>query len=179
LSALSGLAANLLSMTLPTIPRLALGPARMSRRRFWRRFGRLEHERLEFKASANRLAESVVAMAMTAGGTILVGVSDTRRLVGLADVQEALDRVASVANETQVDLDVRWLRVAGAAVLAVSVPVVRPRVVTTPDGRLLRRVGSTNQPLRGEGVLRFLQGCVVSGAPGGASGSRGVEAASC
>src|SRR3954453_13542393 len=118
-------------------------PARrtMSRRAFWGRYGRPEHERLEFKASANRLGESVVAMAMTEGGTILVGVSDTRRLVGVADVQEALDRIAGVANETQVDLAVRRLRVAGALVLAVSVPVVRPRVVTTSDGRLLRRVG--------------------------------------
>lgn len=43
----------------------------MSERAFWRRYGRLEHERLEFKASVRHLAESVVAMAMTSGGTIL------------------------------------------------------------------------------------------------------------
>jgi len=28
--------------------------------------------------------------------------------------------------------------------------------VTTPDGRLLRRVGGSNRPLLGDGVLRFL-----------------------
>jgi ATP-dependent DNA helicase RecG len=139
--------------------RIPVRPARMSRRAFWRRYGRLEHERLEFKSSPARLGESVVAMAMTDGGTILVGVSDDRRVVGLTCEQEARDRIADVANETQVDVRVRRLRVGGALVLAVSVPVVRPRVVTTPDGRLLRRVGSTNQPLRGEGVVRFLQGC--------------------
>ena len=141
------------------LQRLPARPGRMSRRAFWRRYGRLEHERLEFKTSATRLCESVVAMAMTQGGTILVGVTDDRRVVGLAAEQDARDRIADTANETQVELRVRRLRVGGALVLAVSVPVVRPRVVTTPDGRLLRRVGSTNQPLRGEGVVRFLQGC--------------------
>lgn len=139
------------------IERLSPRRRRMSRRAFWRRHGRLEHERMEFKASAARLGESVVAMAMTAGGTILVGVTDDRRVVGVAGEQEALDRIADVSHETQVDLRVTRLRVGGALVLSVSVPVVRPRVVTTPDGRLLRRVGSANQPLRGEGVLRFLQ----------------------
>jgi hypothetical protein len=34
---------------------------------------------------------------------------------------------------------------------------VPDRVVTTADGRLLRRVGSDNVPLRGEQVSRFLR----------------------
>ena len=68
----------------------------MSRRAFWRLYGRLEHERMEFKSSAARLGESVVAMAMTEGGTILVGVTDDRRVVGLAGEQEALDRIAAI-----------------------------------------------------------------------------------
>jgi ATP-dependent DNA helicase RecG len=130
---------------------------RMSSRSFWRRFGRLEHERLEFKSSANHLCESVVAMAMTDGGTILIGVTDDRRLTGRPIEQKALDQIAGVAHETQVDLGVQGLSVSGAPVLAVTVPAVRPRVVTTPDGRILRRVGSANQPLRGEAVTRFLR----------------------
>jgi hypothetical protein len=36
-------------------------------------------------------------------------------------------------------------------------------VVTTPDGRLLRRVGSANQPLRGDGVRRYLAERAASG----------------
>ena len=43
----------------------------------------------------------------------------------------------------------------GLATLLV-VPAVPDRIVTTPDGRLLRRVGSANQPLRGEAVTRFV-----------------------
>jgi ATP-dependent DNA helicase RecG len=106
----------------------------------------------------NHLCESVVAMAMTSGGTILVGVSDDRRVTGHAVEQRSLDRIAAVAHETDVELRVERLHVAGCVVLEVMVPAVAPRVVTTPDGRLLRRVGSANQPLRGEGVVRFLRG---------------------
>ena len=129
---------------------------RLTRRAFWRRYGRLEHERLEFKSSANHICESVVAMAMTSGGTILVGVADDRSIVGHPVEQRSLDRIAAVAHETHVDVAVELLDVAGKAVLAVTVPAVAPRVVTTPDGRLLRRLGAANVPLRGDGVRRFL-----------------------
>jgi len=129
----------------------------MTRRAFWRRYGRVEHEGLEFKASANHLLESVVAMAMTRGGTILIGVSDDRRLVGHPTCQASLDRIMLVAHETQVDLDVRRLAVGGVHVLAIAVPAIADRVVTTPDGRLLRRLGGINQPLRGEAVSRFVR----------------------
>ena len=37
-----------------------------------------------------------------------------------------------------------------------AVPEVRGRIVTTPDGRLLRRVGSDAQPLRGDALARFV-----------------------
>ena len=128
----------------------------MSRRRFWRRFGRLEHERLEFKRSPASLQESVVAMSMNAGGVILVGVSDDRRLTGCAPDQAALDRIAFVAHETAVPVEVQVLEVGGTPVLMISVPAVGGRVVTTSDGRILRRLGSANQPLRGDAVARFV-----------------------
>jgi ATP-dependent DNA helicase RecG len=126
-------------------------------RAFWRRFGQLEHERLEFKQSALRLQESVVAMATTSGGVILVGVSDDRRLVGCAHEQAALDRIALVAHETQVDLATETMVVGGATIIAVTVPHVRDRVVTTADGRILRRIGSANQPVRGDAVARLVR----------------------
>ena len=146
------------------LPRRRPPLVRLSRRTFWRRYGRLEHERLEFKRSAAHVQESVVGMAMARGGTILVGVGDDRRLVGCASVQDALDRVGKVAMETDVELRVRLLRVGGVPVVAVEVPVVRDRVVTTPDGRVLRRVGSANQPLRGDAVARFVRARDAAGA---------------
>jgi ATP-dependent DNA helicase RecG len=140
---------------------------RMSERAFWRRYGRVEHERLEFKVSVRHLGESVVAMAMTRGGTILVGVSDDGRVPGCRIDQETLDRVSTLSDEVQVDLRIDTLAIGGVTVLALTVPAVAPRVVTTPDGRLLRRVGSTNRPLRGDAVLRFLHGRTLAAEAGG------------
>ena len=50
----------------------------------------------------------------------------------------------------------RAIRVGRVPLTLVLVPAVRDRIVTTPDGRLLRRVGSANQPLRGDAVARFV-----------------------
>jgi ATP-dependent DNA helicase RecG len=136
---------------------LSLGVESMSERAFWRRFGRLEHEHVEFKRSANQLQDSVVAMAMSSGGVILIGVSDDRRVVGCHVDQRTLDQIATVAHETQVDVDVRPLRVGRTPVVAVMVPAVADRIVTTSDGRILRRLGACNQPLRGDAVARFVR----------------------
>jgi predicted HTH transcriptional regulator len=156
LSALSGVTANLVSMTLPSIPRLALAPRRLSRRRFWRRFGRLEHERLEFKASPLHLREVIPAMAMSGGGQIVLGVADDGRLVGCELDQGVLDAVMRRAREAGVDVELEPLEVGGVPLTLVSVPRVRRRIVTTTDGRLLRRVGSDNVPLRGDEVAGFV-----------------------
>ena len=129
----------------------------MSARAFWRRYGRLEHDRLEFKRSAHHLQDSVVAMAMGRGGTVLIGVTDDRRLTGCALDQPTLDRIGLVAHETQVDLGVRCLRVAGTPLVAVTVPAIDGRIVTTSDGRILRRLGSANQPVRGDAVARLVR----------------------
>lgn len=139
------------------VPRLPLPPARLSRRAFWRRYGRLEHERLEFKSSPHHVLESIVAMAMARGGTIVLGVADDRRLVGCRVDQGTLDRIALVAHETQVDVEVRAVLVGGIPLTLVAVPAVGDRIVTTPDGRILRRLGSANQPLRGDAVARFVR----------------------
>ena len=124
---------------------------------FWRRFGRLEHESLEFKASANNLREVIPAMAMTAGGQVVLGVSDDRRLVGCRLDQATFDSIMRRAQECGVDVSVEPLLVAGVALTVVHVPWVTSRIVTTSDGRLLRRVGGDNIPLRGDQLLGFLR----------------------
>src|SRR5918999_1221536 len=124
-------------------------------RAFWRLLGRLEHERLEFKCSANHLCDAIPAMSMSEGGVIVLGVSDEHELVGRALDQPTLDRITAAACECGVDVSVRAITV-GRTPLAL-VPAVRDRIVTTADGRLLRRVGATNQPLRGDAVSRFVR----------------------
>jgi predicted HTH transcriptional regulator len=131
-------------------------------RAFWRLLGRLEHERLEFKRSANHLRDAIPAMAMSDGGAIVLGVSDERELVGRALDQDTLDRITAAACECGVEVGVRAISVGRVPLTLVLVPAVRDRIVTTADGRLLRRVGATNQPLRGDAVSRFVRGRIAT-----------------
>jgi predicted HTH transcriptional regulator len=128
----------------------------LDERAFWRLFGRVEHERLEFKASPVNLREVIPAMAMTAGGQVVLGVSDKRRLVGCALDQQVLDAVMRRAQDAEVDVRVEPLVVGRVGLTLVTVPRVTDRIVTTSDGRVLRRVGSDNLPLRGEQLVRFV-----------------------
>jgi ATP-dependent DNA helicase RecG len=123
---------------------------------FWRRFGRLEHERLEFKVSPLHLREVIPAMAMTGGGQIVLGVADDCRLLGCALDQGVLDAVMRRAREAGVDVALEPLEVGGVPLTLVHVPHVRRRIVTTADGRLLRRVGSDNVPVCGDEVAGFV-----------------------
>ena len=129
----------------------------LDRGSFWRRFGRLEHESLEFKASANNLREVIPAMAMTAGGEIVLGVTDERRLAGCRLDQPTLDAIMRRAQECGVEVSVEPLLVDGVSLTVVHVPRVTGRIVTTSDGRVLRRVGGDNRPLRGEQLLGLLR----------------------
>jgi ATP-dependent DNA helicase RecG len=124
---------------------------------FWARFGRVEHERLEFKISANNLREVIPAMAMTRGGHVVLGVTDDRRLAGCPLNQRTLDSIMRRAQECGVDVEVQPVVVAGRHLTVIRVPEVSDRIVTTSDGRVLRRVGSDNTPLRGDELARFLR----------------------
>lgn len=148
--------AKLLSTMELDFARIPKDGSRMRERAFWRFAGRIEHEQLEFKRSPAFLREAIPAMAMSRGGVLVIGVTDERRLVGRTLDQETLDRVASSAYEAGVEVDVRAITVGGTAITLVVVPAVRDRIVTTSDGRLLRRVGSANQPLRGDALTRFV-----------------------
>jgi ATP-dependent DNA helicase RecG len=124
---------------------------------FWARFGRVEHESLEFKASANNLREVIPAMAMTCGGVVILGVTDDRRLSGCGLGQRTFDAVMRRGQEVGVDIEVEPVSVAGVDLTVIHVPRVADRIVTTSDGRLLRRVGSDNVPLRGDALGQFVR----------------------
>jgi ATP-dependent DNA helicase RecG len=124
---------------------------------FWACFGRVEHEALEFKASANNLREVIPAMAMTRGGQVVLGVSDDRRLVGCPLSQRVFDAVMRRSQEARVDVRVDPLVVGSVPLTVVTVPRVAGRIVTTADGRLLRRVGSDNVPVCHDQLARFVR----------------------
>jgi ATP-dependent DNA helicase RecG len=139
------------------LPRLSELPNEISGDEFWALFGDMEYERLDFKESASYLKDIIPAMAMTLGGIVICGISDTRQIIGCPWGQKTLDKVARAGHETGVDVQARPLVVDGQELTIVAIPEVRDHIVTTTDGRLLRRVGSDNQPLRGDALGRFVR----------------------
>ena len=113
---------------------------------------------LDFKRGvASDVRDTITAMAMTDGGLIIHGVDDQRRIVGCPLSQNTQDRITRVAMECGVDVQISQVTVADLELTITAVPAVRGRIVTTPDGRLLRRVGGDSQPLRGDAMARFVR----------------------
>ncbi len=144
-------------MAIRRLPRLSELPSEISADEFWALFGDTEYERLDFKESAGYLKDIIPAMAMTLGGIVICGISDARQIIGCPLGQKTLDKVARAGHETGVDVQAHPLVVDGHELTVVAIPEVRDRIVTTTDGRLLRRVGSDNQPLRGDALGRFVR----------------------
>ncbi len=128
---------------------------------FWDLFGDVEHETLDFKGGpADSFKELLPAMAMTDGGLVILGVSDTddvREITGCSLSQRVQDRITRYANQCDVPVELKPFRVDGVELIAVEVPQISDRIVTTPDGRLLRRVGGDSQPLVGDALASFVR----------------------
>jgi len=120
--------------------------------------GKVEHEQLDFKRGVPEdVKDAIPAMAMTDGGVLVLGVDDRRQIVGCPLTQNTMDRVTRFANQCGVEVQVRSITVADVELTLVAVPEIRGRIVTTPDGRLLRRVGGDSQPLVGDALGRFVR----------------------
>lgn len=133
---------------------------RYTEREFWEHFGRIEHEALEFKRELpTRQLDTVPAMAMTDGGTILLGIDDkTRDITGCEISQQDYDRITNmIMDQFNMEVKIRPIWVGSTEITAIEVPAVRDRLITTTDGRLLRRVGGTTKPLVGEAMARFIK----------------------
>ena len=140
------------------IPQLADIPEELTVEEFWRLFGRVEHERLDFKRGVpGDILETIPAMAMTHGGLIVHGVDDKRNITGCPLSQNTVDRITRYAAECGVAAQPRPLRVGDHELTVTVVPEIHGRIVTTPNGRLLRRVGGDSQPLRGDAMTRFVR----------------------
>ena len=125
---------------------------------FWDVLGTVEHERLGFGRNiADSLREAIPAMAMSGGGVLVGGVDDEHRIVGCPLTSRSMTLIADYAHECGIAVNVRSVTVAGREVTLVEVPEAVDRIVTTPDGRLLRRVGASTQPLRNEALGLFVR----------------------
>ena len=132
-------------------------PEKLTVEEFWELFGRIEHEALDFKRGVpDDVLTTIPAMAMTSGGLIVHGVGPGLEIVGCPRSQNTLDRITRYANECNVEVQTRALVVGNIELTVTAIPEVRGRIVTTPDGRLVRRVGGDSQPLRGDAHGRFV-----------------------
>ena len=140
------------------VPGIGDIPRQLSPNEFWNLFGRLEHAELDFKRGVPAdIRDTIAAMAMTHGGLIVHGVDDRRCIVGCPLSQNTQDRITRIAAECGVDVQLLALAVGETELTICAVPEIRGRIVTTPDGRLLRRVGGDSQPLRGDAMARFVR----------------------
>ena len=141
-----------------SVPRIGDIPQQLSPKEFWALFGYLKHAGLDFKHGVPAdIRDTIAAMATTHGGLIIHGVDDQRALVGCPLSQNTQDRITRIATECGVDVQLRPIVVGDVELTICAVPEVRGRIVTTPDGRLLRRVGGDSQPLRGDAMGRFVR----------------------
>ena len=137
--------------------RLSDIPLQLSSDAFWRLFGRRERESLDFKRGVPEdTLTTIPAMAMTDGGLIVHGVQDDRTISGCPLSQNTAERITGFANECGVQVQLAEVAVDDAKVTITAVPAIHERIVTTPDGRLLRRIGGDSQPLRGDAMARFV-----------------------
>ena len=145
----------------PPQPRLADIPGHLSVDEFWALFGTVENETLDFKGGpGDSFKELLPAMAMTGGGLVVLGVSDTddeREIVGCPLSQRVQDRITKYANQCNIPVERKSFSVDEFELIAVEVPQISDRIVTTPDGRLLRRVGGDSQPLVGDALGAFVR----------------------
>lgn len=138
--------------------RLSDIPTELGVRAFWKLFGQREHESLDFKRGVpDDILTTIPAMAMTNGGLIIHGIRDGRSMAGCPLSQNTADRITRFANECGVEVQLAEIAVGELKLTITAVPDIRGRIVTTPDGRLLRRVGGDSLPLRGDAMARFVQ----------------------
>lgn len=131
----------------------------MTEDEFFERWGRHEGDRLDFKTNADDLHPTIAAMAMSAGGVIVIGLRERPKpltFIGVRDPSRTQDLVTEAGQRCGVDVEVEHVVVGNSSLVTARVPQVMGRIVTTPDGRLLRRAGTQNLPLTGDQLAAFV-----------------------
>lgn len=137
-----------------------------------------ENTTLEFKStlgSAAKIAKTLVAFANTNGGILLVGVTDDKRICGIASEEAEMSKIEEAADrycEPPVTVSYKMVSVQGANVLAVSIleseekphtvhepgknPVVYVRMhnKSVPAGKLATRQLSQNPTTVNKALLQ-------------------------
>jgi ATP-dependent DNA helicase RecG len=127
------------------------------------RIARWEDLHTEFKRSAtdaNELAKDVACFANTDGGQLVIGVAESREIVGVKDVDGLLLRVDDVAYQRcrpPVTIVPEVLDIGGRRVVIVNVPKGDQRPYATASGQYYVRSGSRCRQASREELLRLFQ----------------------
>lgn len=117
-----------------------------------------ENSTAEFKERLDQEAiETAVAFANTNGGTILIGVSDNREIIGITIGKETLRDVAnriSQAIEPRVVIDIESLEVEGKSVLLVQITASQIKPVSV-KGICYKRVGNSNRVMSPQEIAQM------------------------
>jgi len=112
-----------------------------------------ETNRIEFKKTLpqpEKFAKALVSFANTRGGTILVGVQDDKRFVGISDFEEekfVLEKTASFFCVPEVLFEVSEEMLDGISIMVIEVPEseTKPHYVLDSKGEKLLYVRSGDQ----------------------------------
>ena len=100
---------------------------------------------LAFKRALTKdLGRELCAFANSDGGTLIIGISDLGRIVGVADRNRAKSRVQSIARSADPPIEVEIDAI--DEVLRVTVPI-QPHKLYSHGGRFFRRDGATSQQM--------------------------------
>src|SRR5690606_32960510 len=111
------------------------------------------------QASVNVIASTMVAMANTLGGTLLVGVvGPAANAFGVRDIDSAIDRVLQAALSIEPPLIIpmpHTIELQGQPLVVVHLPQGMPHVYSL-EGRYLRRQDTDNIPLKPSELRRLI-----------------------
>ena len=105
---------------------------------------------------AHLLAETLVALANSDGGTILIGVDETGQATGQVYADEVEVALRAAVQECRPPVEARWHQAAAEEGLAFAIVVARsPELHSLADGRVLVRAGTENRPLSGDQIRQL------------------------
>ncbi len=105
--------------------------------------GQGEHTRLEFKrslSSAYRIARTLAALANTSGGTLLIGIADNGKIVGVASEFREMEKIEEATErlvEPALTVSYETLAPDGRLVLIIAIPESdeKPHYVVDETGK--------------------------------------------